>query len=95
MCESKIVGITSAAGWYATYREDDGSLFYRPLAAWALKRDGSVVGLDPDEQVEDCEAVHNFIGYRAPGEPALGRQDGQGKRQIRHVAIHGEALSAS
>ncbi len=68
MHESKIIAIIPAPGWRAAFRGGDGKIFYSPVAAWALNREGEVVGLDACEWVDSCEKFPDFIRYWGPGE---------------------------
>jgi len=66
----------AAPDWRALFADEsvEGLILEAPLMGWALveRSDGlrSVVGLEASGEVESCEAVENFIGYAAPGEPA-------------------------
>jgi hypothetical protein len=50
----KVLQIIDCEGWYAAFREDDGILYFDPLACWAL--------LDIDE---DGQKFQQVIGVRA------------------------------
>ena len=62
--------------WRAVFADEneEGALIETHLAGWALieRNDGSqaIVGIDAAGEVESCEALENFLGYAAPGEPA-------------------------
>lgn len=75
--DRRIIQIMPAApDWRAIYADEseEGLVLETPLVGWALieQEDGSrcVVGLDATGEVESCEALENFLGYAAPGEPA-------------------------
>jgi hypothetical protein len=61
--------------WRAIFADEneEGLVLEAQLAGWALiERDvtRSVVGLCATGEVESCEALENFLGYAAPGQPA-------------------------
>ena len=62
--------------WRAVFADEneEGMLIETQLAGWALveRSDGSqaIVGFDATGEVESSEALENFLGYAAPGEPA-------------------------
>lgn len=68
----KILQIIPAPGWYAKYREEDGSetISAMPLVCWALCEDEAhggtfVEGCDVDElgEIELAPEASNFCGY--------------------------------
>jgi len=65
--KKQILSITSASGWHARYKQEDGSTHLSPIACWALieEQDGEryVVGLDGPEYLDFCDENSNFDGY--------------------------------
>jgi hypothetical protein len=67
--------IPAAAAWRAIFADEneEGLVLEADLVGWAfIERDGTpaVVGLHATGEVENCEALENFLGYAAPGQPA-------------------------
>ena len=69
----KILSISAAPGWFAQYKEDDGTITEYPLACWGLVQDAiekgesDIVGFMYDREVNLVERVgneNNFAGYR-------------------------------
>ena len=72
----KFKQILSSTGWFAKFKEDDGSIFEQPLACWALIskpgvdeynepcEDDCIVGMtcDGSAYLDDVESS-NFDGY--------------------------------
>ncbi|GAU67667.1 putative hypothetical protein [Streptomyces sp. NBRC 110611] len=66
LTEARVVGALPADGWFVEYREDDGTTFSSPLAAWAVHAYGSVadlVPLDVDRNgtTDDPRTCSNFV----------------------------------
>lgn len=73
----RVIQIMPAArDWRAIFADEneEGLVIETQLAGWALIERGgesqAVVGFDATGEVENCEALENFLGYAAPGEPA-------------------------
>ena len=71
----KILSISAAPGWFALFKQDDGSIERWPLACWALVEDRreqtDVVGLVTDRDtntVDRADGSDNFDGYRHESE---------------------------
>jgi hypothetical protein len=73
----KILSISSAPGWFAQYKDDDGgALIEDPLVCWALAQDvimkgeADVVGLTYDKETNLVQWANadNFLGYRHESE---------------------------
>jgi hypothetical protein len=69
------VQITPADGWVAIYKESEDGESREPLVAWALRADGSVVGLTSGDYVDSAETPDNFLRYEREAPSA-----GQGSR---------------
>lgn len=74
--DSRVIQIMPAGTeWRAIFADEneEGLVLEAQLAGWALiERDTAhrVVGLCATGEVESCEALENFLGYAAPGQPA-------------------------
>lgn len=69
--KTKILSISAAPGWFALFKQDDGTVERWPLACWALVEDNreqrDVIGMVTDRDtgtVDDAEGSDNFSGYR-------------------------------
>jgi hypothetical protein len=68
----KILSISAAPGWFAQYKDDDGTIIEDPLACWGLAQDvvmkgeADVVGFvyDKETNLVVCANADNFQGYR-------------------------------
>lgn len=65
----RIIQIIPAEGWFAKYRNDDGSVFYSPLVCFALVEEKNghtfVRGMDADSSgiIDFADEPQNFLGF--------------------------------
>jgi hypothetical protein len=69
--KTTILSISAAPGWFALFKQEDGSVERWPLACWALvenkREQRDVVGLVSDRDtstLDNADASTNFAGYR-------------------------------
>jgi hypothetical protein len=63
----KILQITPANDWFASYKEDGEDKYY-PLACWALCEEDGTTGVEgvsagQDGLTDICNESRNFVGY--------------------------------
>ena len=89
------VRMPAAADWRAVFGDEneEGLVIETHLAGRALIEDpdGSqaVVGFDAVGEVENCEALENFLGYAAPGESASRWH----REAVRHFQEHSQSAT--
>lgn len=62
--DNDIVGVCPAVGWWAIYGQTEPIV--GPVACWAVRRDGTVVGMDAEgvgRSLEECGDAHSFTDY--------------------------------
>ena len=71
--KSGYVQIIPADGWWAVYKEEDGTLTRSKVAAIAMHEDGGLAWLDPDSSgfASDATECSNFVGIYFDGDTAL------------------------